>query len=95
MTKRNRRPSAPLSRAAFEPGLTKVVNGVPDADENVRAFFDDMWAALGIEVAVARFDGIEVLHRRRGDRRCARTPHSTRSSQVLARGELPTAASDE
>lgn len=75
MSKRRRKPRRhinkpprPLGRKAFERELTKVLNGDPDADPHVRAFFDDMRAARGIEVALPHPDGVEVLRRKGGTR---------------------------
>lgn len=48
--------------------LRKVIEGHPDADPDVVAFWDDTREALGVEVAVVRDDGqgLEVLRRREG-----------------------------
>ncbi|AXK45934.1 hypothetical protein [Brachybacterium saurashtrense] len=55
-TKRNS-----LSRAEFERELTKVVEGDPTADPDVRAFFGDLSTAFGIRAAVVHPHGIEMI----------------------------------
>jgi hypothetical protein len=65
-SRRNRRtvPVArkqPMSRARFERELTKVVDGDPAADPEVRAFFNDFVAAMGVKAAVAHPRGIALL----------------------------------
>lgn len=51
----------PLSQAEFEREITKVVEGDPAADPDVRAFFDDLSATLGIKAAVSHPQGIEMI----------------------------------
>lgn len=67
MNRKDRRakrgPKQPLSRAAFERELTKVIDGDPTADPHVRDFFADLRQGLGIEVALPYKDGIEMLSR--------------------------------
>ncbi|WP_169252849.1 hypothetical protein [Brevibacterium sp. 'Marine'] len=50
-----------LSRAEFERELTKVVEGDPGADSEVRAFFNDLSTAFGIRAAVVQPLGIEMI----------------------------------
>lgn len=63
----NRKQRRAASRAAFDKEFRKVIEGHPDADPDVVAFWDDTREALGVEVAVMRDDGdLEVLRRREG-----------------------------
>lgn len=57
------RSEKPLSRAQFERELTKVVDGDPTADPNVKAFWNQVFAAMGGKVAASHRDGVEVLRR--------------------------------
>lgn len=71
-SRKNRRtvPTArqqPMSRARFERELTKVVDGDPAADPEVRAFFDDFVDAMGVKAAVAQPRGIAMLRERPKD----------------------------
>lgn len=54
----------PMSREQFERELTKVVDGDPAADPEVRTFFDDFVAAMGVKAAVAHPRGIALLRER-------------------------------
>ncbi|MFC0674559.1 hypothetical protein [Brachybacterium hainanense] len=56
-----RRRPEPLSRAAFQRELIKAVDGDPTADPDVKAFWNDAFAALGGRAALSRPGGIEVL----------------------------------
>ena len=51
----------PLSRAEFERKLTRVIEGDPAADSEIRAFFGDLSSAMGIRVAVVHPHGIEMI----------------------------------
>ncbi|WP_432789358.1 hypothetical protein QYM46_13605 [Brevibacterium sp. K11IcPPYGO002] len=51
----------PLSQAEFERELTRVVEGDPTADPDVRAFFGDLSTALGIRAALMHPQGVEML----------------------------------
>lgn len=51
----------PLSRAEFERAISKAVEGDPAADPDVRAFFDDLSAAIGIKAALMHPQGVEML----------------------------------
>ncbi|PFG69109.1 hypothetical protein B0O41_3960 [Propionibacteriaceae bacterium ES.041] len=53
----------PLSRAAFQRELRKVVDGDPSADPHVKAFWDQAFASLDGKAAMSHPDGIEVLRR--------------------------------
>ena len=68
MNRRERRAAArqprPLGQAAFDRELRKVLDGDPSADPHVRRFWDEYSAAQGIEIALPRPNGIEVLRRR-------------------------------
>lgn len=63
-TRRKPKP-APMAEAQFAAEMNKVINGDPTADKTIAAFWNQTRANLGVEVAVAGPDGIEVLQTNR------------------------------
>lgn len=68
---RRRSHRRPLSRAAFDRELKRVLAGDPDADTGVRAFWDEYCELTGVTAAIANQDGVEVL---RGPRATTQRP---------------------